>query len=1320
LNFIAAAFDRLSAHWGRIFSAEQRLLRHVVGGLFFFIVSLTAIAQTQTGGAITSNTVWHVANSPYVVTSDIFLQSGATLTIEAGTTVYMAADTRFVVQTGVLAALGTAAAPITFTSQKLQNNQSPALGDWQQLIFNSGTGSSTKLEYVNIEYGKGVVVNGASATFNHVTIRNNQGAAVTADLAASLSGIGNAAAGNNFNAIVVPGGDVGGNVTWGVRGIPYLVLTGSVSVGASPKITAVSPNSLQQGETQTVTLTGSRLTGLSQVIFNRHGLSAQLLSGATDSQVQLQLSVSSDAETGAASLFALADAGEVRFNNALTVLNIQPKLTSVTPSVLSTNQGDATVTLKGQNFTNQSVAYLDATPLVTSYASATELSAIIPNQMNNAVKSIKLRTPNPSGGTQDFVSNDLPLSIVTPLPVATAITPADLRRGETKSFEITGTDLASTQISTSQATLAVSDFVATPTKVTFKLTATNDAVIGKQKVILVNASGSTSTNVTVNPALPTAKAAPTPLAVPPDSTTHQFAVQLSLADTVSHTFSVAVADSSVASTSTQSLTIPAGSLQAIGNITGLKNGTTSLTLTSATLGTLSLPVYVTADFVGLNTNYAPMLGVVLTPPQSQPAQQVVSPVSSNLGVVVGNFIDGVAPRAFSIGSGPTTLTISGSGLAGASSVEIKPADGVTVGSVAAAPDGKSVTVPISVAVDAPVTQRQIVVQSSTGITYPFAKPGADRVLITQPMPEIYSIDPIVGIAGTSSLDLVVRGRNLQSAQSLSVSPANGITLDSTFVVNADGTQLTARMAISADAQPGKRVITVTTPAGTSDATASAANTFTVANQVAGNVTPVASPILGIVKQETAASSGQPQTLLARPLGVTMGGVAVSISPKAKAIGETFTLTVQGAGLQGVTGLDFAPSTGLTVGTPVVAADGRSLTAQVSIAADAPQTARTVKLLAGASAVVFANPVESVFNVTAQVPSIDSIDPIVLQIGSAPVVMTIRGQNFQNAQSVRFVPPDGITVSVPPTVDANATQLTVNVSASGSATGGKRAVIVTTPGGESTSDLSAANTVWLANSTSPVGPVVAPLLGIVKQDNTASTPVSTTWGPIAAVNLGVVYGQLSASTDNRLTFSSPLAVVVGSAAMDVQPKKFAVSSSGTLTINGVGLNNASGISINPAQGVTLGSPLQVSADGKQVTVPISIASDAATTLRTVVLTDSAGKTVFGNPAGAIFGIYPDTVPQFSSISPILSTTSSTLTLTIIGQGLQNATAVVATPADGLTFDSQPVVNTDGTQLTVRVKIAPDAPLGSRVIQAVTPVTASSGDSTPANTFTVYAQ
>ena len=77
------------------------------------------------------------------------------------------------------------------------------------------------------------------------------------------------------------------------------------------------------------------------------------------------------------------------------------------------------------------------------------------------------------------------------------------------------------------------------------------------------------------------------------------------------------------------------------------------------------------------------------------------------------------------------------------------------------------------------------------------------------------------------------------------------------------------------------------------------------------------------------------------------------------------------------------------------------------------------------------------------------------------------------------------------------------------------------------------------------------------------------------------------------------------------------------------------------------------------------------------------------------------PVFSSLSPLFANRGQTFTLTVQGSNFQGATAVMATPSAGITFDNTPSVNAAGTTLTVRLTIDANASTGARAIQIVTP-------------------
>ena len=53
-----------------------------------FLLSITCLqAQTNVSGVISANTTWTKANSPYIVNSNLLINSGVTLTIDPGVVV---------------------------------------------------------------------------------------------------------------------------------------------------------------------------------------------------------------------------------------------------------------------------------------------------------------------------------------------------------------------------------------------------------------------------------------------------------------------------------------------------------------------------------------------------------------------------------------------------------------------------------------------------------------------------------------------------------------------------------------------------------------------------------------------------------------------------------------------------------------------------------------------------------------------------------------------------------------------------------------------------------------------------------------------------------------------------------------------------------------------------------------------------------------------------------------------------------------------------------------------------------------------------------
>lgn len=148
--------------------------------LFF---NLSIFSYVNISGIYTTNQTWGryspAADGIYVVTGDITVYQGATITIEPGVIIKFSASRQITLGAGtgaIFNAQGTASEPIIFTSLKDDirddtngdgNNSSPSPGDWSRISF--GSGATGIFEYCEFRYG------GGNPTYPYV-IRCNAGA----------------------------------------------------------------------------------------------------------------------------------------------------------------------------------------------------------------------------------------------------------------------------------------------------------------------------------------------------------------------------------------------------------------------------------------------------------------------------------------------------------------------------------------------------------------------------------------------------------------------------------------------------------------------------------------------------------------------------------------------------------------------------------------------------------------------------------------------------------------------------------------------------------------------------------------------------------------------------------------------------------------------------------------------------------------------------------------------------------------------------------------------------------------------------------------
>ena len=145
-------------------------------------------SATEVSGTIGTDTVWGQGQSPIVVTGNVLVALGATLTIEPGVEVRFGGSASLWIG-GTLIARGTAGNEILFTSDA----SSPSRGNWDGIVFKSTSAPATYdadgryvggciLERAVVEYGDGVKALAAEPYIHACTIRFSGEAGVHLDL----------------------------------------------------------------------------------------------------------------------------------------------------------------------------------------------------------------------------------------------------------------------------------------------------------------------------------------------------------------------------------------------------------------------------------------------------------------------------------------------------------------------------------------------------------------------------------------------------------------------------------------------------------------------------------------------------------------------------------------------------------------------------------------------------------------------------------------------------------------------------------------------------------------------------------------------------------------------------------------------------------------------------------------------------------------------------------------------------------------------------------------------------------------------------------
>lgn len=902
-------------------------------------------------------------------------------------------------------------------------------------------------------------------------------------------------------------------------------------------------------------------------------------------------------------------------------------------------------------------------------------------------------------------------------PIVDTIDGAVLRIGDTATVALDGSGLEGAYVIPNDTCLAISNLSYTASGLTFDVNGDECTETGIYTLTLITPAGTLVIEINLAPTLPQLLVTPTPIAIPPGAP-YGLAIRLSSADSIPHTVQLVVADSSVASVTPITVTFAPGEKQHTVTLIPAGIGQTRLDLTAPGLAPFAVPIYVGEGFTGRNASLATPVGVVVEQPEPPPVSITRPLFTAMTGVVHGGAITGIEPARLAIGTGPTLVEIHGHGLAAVDNLAIEPSDGLTLGAWQHDPTSGQITVPVTVAEEAPATLRRVIVSTPNGELLP-TPVGADRLRITLPPPVLESVTPIVLQPGATARSLTLRGRHLSGLLAVHATPSQGLVLG-VPQASSDGSRIDLQINVALDAMAGRRVLIVETEGGVTDTDPTPHNSLEIALDIEAEFENLMGTAVGVVKTVPDEPPPPPVTLpfWSGQVGVVFGGHVAGMAPLRGVIGTAVDLVIEGAGLAAVDSVEFAPGDGIAVGAPVAAGDGTRVTVPLVIAADAPTVLHQVRVFADGAEVMALDPNANRFLVTLPPPVIESVWPQHLAAGTT-TTLQVRGSNLDRLETFQLLPGDGTAVTSV-TVAATGTELTAQVAVAADAPEGLHVVQAVTAGGASDPTPSPGNTVEVTAQPIVTYPdMTSVAVGVVLTVESPPEPPPPVTA-LYALPVGVEIAQLPPppqSFDLPLFTETAVGVALGPVATRLLPDALLPGETQALTLIGHGLDAVATLTLDPPENVTV-TDLVVGADGQTLDFTLYADAAAAPGRRRVVLQDAGGAAIpFADAARGVVWVGHG-MPRIDSIEPILAGLGDAVTLLVRGVNLNDAQRVRAEPPDGLLFGSPYTINADGTELRIPLAIVGTAPLGPRVIRVEVPGAVTTATPEPANTFTVF--
>jgi hypothetical protein len=542
-----------------------------------------------------------------------------------------------------------------------------------------------------------------------------------------------------------------------------------------PVISSLSPTSIAAGSTAfTLTINGTNFITGAQVNFGGVNKGTTFVS-STQVTVSILPSDVATAGTPAVTLSNPTPGGgasnTVNFN-VTAAANPVPTITSISPTSIAAGSIAFTLTVNGTNFVSNSVVSFNGAPKLTTFVSATQLTAQLQSldveTAGNAP--VVVNNPTPGGGQSNSVTFTITPG-TNPVPTVTSLSPTGVVAGSGAfTLTVNGTNFVSGAIVNFGGANKITTFV-NSTQVTAAILATDVATAATRAVLVNNPNpgGGPSNSVNFNV---TAAANPVPT-ITSLSPTNTSAGSGAFTLTVNGTNFVAT--SSVQWNGSPRTTTFVSATQLTAAITAADIQTANLYLVSVFNPT---PGGGTSNVVTFTaTTPIPAIGSLA------PNSAIAGGAAFNMTVTGSNFINTSVVQWK--GGNRTTTFVSSTQLMAA----ITAADIATAGTASVQVFTPTVVFSGTQGLPSGVT--------SNALTFTITAPN--------PVPTLTAISPTSIGAGGAGFTMTLTGTNFVSS---SVAQVKGSARTTTFV---SATQLTAAITAADIATPSTAAITVFTP-----------------------------------------------------------------------------------------------------------------------------------------------------------------------------------------------------------------------------------------------------------------------------------------------------------------------------------------------------------------------------------------------------------------------------------------------------------------------------------------------------------------------------